>query len=326
MNVILKTYNSKERDKGVLLSTEKVTDVIWDSENSRRSPEIETLLGRSSLRGRSSIELGWNGFVLERHTAEAVERPEACSDRNFIILFDAHPTYGEQAHPTQRWRFVPYFKRPGTLSLIPAGIIGASRRFVKTEMTVCELSPSFVSAIEEEMDPHPTGPLNERSGIEDANLRMLMSLLASELDAGGPHGRLYADSIAHAIATRFIHLGRATDQWKKTSQLSLSSRPLQRVLDRMNSEFAKDLSLETLAAESRYSRAHFLRMFRAATGQTPHEYLLTLRLENAKKMLKEGSTPLIDIAAACGFSSHTHFSKAFRARCGTTPSHYRRSL
>jgi AraC family transcriptional regulator len=310
----------------VPLSIEKAYETVWESEESPKLSEMDIILGKSSLRGKSSADLGWSGFVLERRTAEAGERPEGCSSRHSIILFETNPTYGEHALSNQRWRFVPYFKRPGTLSLLPAGIIPALRRFVKTEMTVCQLEPSFVTAVEAEIDPRPTGSLTEKLGIEDAGLRMLMSLLATELDGGGPHGRLYADSLAHAIATRFVHLGKATDQWKKASQLSLSSRPLQRVLDRMNAEFSKDLSLETLAAESRYSRAHFLRMFRAATGQTPHEYLLTLRLENAKKMLKEGSTPLIDIAAACGFSSHTHFSKAFRARCGTTPSHYRRSL
>jgi AraC family transcriptional regulator len=310
----------------VPLLIEKTYETVWESEESPKISEMDILLGKSSLRGKSSIELGWSGFVIERRTAEAGERPEGYLSRHSIILIETNPTYGENALSNQHWRFVPYFNRPGTLSLLPAGTIPALRRFVTTEMTVCQLEPSFVSAVESEIDPRPTGSLTEKPEIEDAGLRMLMSLLGTELDAGGPHGRLYADSLAHAIATRFVHLGKTTDQWKKASHLSLSSRPLQRVLDRMNAEFSKDLSLETLAAESRYSRAHFLRMFRAATGQTPHEYLLTLRLENAKKMLKDGSTPLIDIAAACGFSSHTHFSKAFRARCGTTPSHYRRSL
>jgi AraC-like DNA-binding protein len=52
---------------------------------------------------------------------------------------------------------------------------------------------------------------------------------------------------------------------------ALPSHILRRVLERMNSEFSEDLSLADLAAESGYSRAHFLQMFRASTGQAPHQ-------------------------------------------------------
>jgi AraC family transcriptional regulator len=67
-------------------------------------------------------------------------------------------------------------------------------------------------------------------------------------------------------------------------------------------------------------------MFRAATDQTPHQYLLSLRLENAIQMMRKRSTPLIDIAVACGFSSHAHLTNAFRSKFGMLPSQYRREL
>jgi AraC family transcriptional regulator len=87
-----------------------------------------------------------------------------------------------------------------------------------------------------------------------------------------------------------------------------------------------DLDLQTLAAETGYSRSHFLRMFETATGLTPHRYLLQLRLERAQELIRKGSTSLIDIAALCGFSSHAHMSRVFRQVLGITPSQYRRSL
>jgi AraC family transcriptional regulator len=94
----------------------------------------------------------------------------------------------------------------------------------------------------------------------------------------------------------------------------------------MKCNFRTDLTLTSLAGESGYSRAHFLRMFRAAMAQTPHQYLVSLRLEKAVRMMKERSTPLIDIAVACGFSSHTYFTRVFRSKFGILPSQYRRSL
>jgi AraC family transcriptional regulator len=87
-----------------------------------------------------------------------------------------------------------------------------------------------------------------------------------------------------------------------------------------------ELSLQVLAKESGYSRVHFVRMFRAATGYTPHNYLLKLRLDRARELLASPTLSLTDIALECGFSSHSHLSRVFRQALGATPSEYRRSL
>ena len=92
----------------------------------------------------------------------------------------------------------------------------------------------------------------------------------------------------------------------------------------MQSDFHTQLSLGSLAAETGYSRSHFIRMFRAATGQTPHRFLLDYRLKKSQGLLTEGSTPLSAIALSCGFSSQAHFASAFRALYGATPGEYRR--
>ena len=105
----------------------------------------------------------------------------------------------------------------------------------------------------------------------------------------------------------------------------LHRRLLQRVLDRMKVDLAADLDLCTLAAESGYSRSHFLRTLRAVMGCSPHQWLTRLRVERAKTILRENSISLIDIALDCGFSSHAHFSNRFRQLVGVTPSEYRRS-
>ncbi len=105
----------------------------------------------------------------------------------------------------------------------------------------------------------------------------------------------------------------------------LQYRLLQGVLERMKADLAADLDLNTLAAESGYSRSHFLRTFRAAMGCSPHQWLTRLRVEQAKTILRENSISLIDIALACGFSSHAHFSNTFRQLVGVTPSEYRRT-
>jgi len=286
-----------------------------------RSSEIGKFVRGSTLRGRSSIDLQWNGFAIERHHLPAGERPEKYSDHHFIVLWDIPTCNGERVHKGQ---YVPYVRRPGAISMFTSGVIGAVRNFNEMEVTVGALSPSLISGIELELDQRPNASLNEKLNFQDNGLRTLMSLLATESEAGGPYGRLYGESLYHALASRFVQLGTETRS-PNAFKFGLPGHLLRRVVERIKSEFATDLSLTALAAESGYSRAHFLRMFRAATGQTPHQFLLAQRLDNAVQMMKVRSVPLIDIAVACGFSSHTYFTKVFRSRFGILPSQYRRS-
>jgi AraC family transcriptional regulator len=88
----------------------------------------------------------------------------------------------------------------------------------------------------------------------------------------------------------------------------------------MQLDFRVDLNLDTLALDSGYSRTHFLRMFRAATGKTPREYLLALRLAHARRRLKETVAGPSEIALESGFSSHSHLTTLFRRHIGMTAS------
>ena len=105
---------------------------------------------------------------------------------------------------------------------------------------------------------------------------------------------------------------------------ALPHRILTRVQDKIEANLDTVLSLATLAEESGYSRAHFLRMFRAATGSTPHQYVLSLRLSRAQDSLRKKDARIIDVAVSCGFSSQSHMTSVFRQRLEITPGEFRR--
>jgi len=94
----------------------------------------------------------------------------------------------------------------------------------------------------------------------------------------------------------------------------------------MNMDFATDLDLCTLAVESGCSTSHFIRIFRASMGV----FAAPMPVEAAggtgeDNIARKNAVSLVDIALACGFSSHAHFSNAFRQIVGSTPGDYRRS-
>ena len=288
-----------------------------------KSTEFDALLRGPSLRSVSSRELDWKGLVIESHRGEPGERPEAVAERYILGLWCKHTALGE--HTSRRGRYVPFAKRPGTITLSPpGGILPPVRSSNPFEIVLCALEPSFVNGVRNELE-QPADEVRYQTGFNDATLRQLMSLLAAEAHQGGPMGRLYADHLAHALAMRLFFLEAAEKQKASSGVSALPRHLLQRVQERMH-DLCTDLDLQTLAAESGYSRCHFLRMFRAATGYAPHRYLLQLRLERAQELMRRRATSLIDIAADCGFSSHAHMSRVFRQLLGVTPTEYRRNM
>ncbi len=67
------------------------------------------------------------------------------------------------------------------------------------------------------------------------------------------------------------------------------------------------------------SPSHFTRVFRAATGRSPHQYVLGQRLERARRALLTTDTAIADIAGACGFADQSHLTRTMRRHLGLTP-------
>ena len=87
-----------------------------------------------------------------------------------------------------------------------------------------------------------------------------------------------------------------------------------------------DLSLDEMAQSVGLSTAHFARMFRKSTGETPHQFVLRQRLERAKAMLRAPDARVLDVAVACGFKTQQHFAQVFRDVCGISPTGYRQDF
>jgi len=191
-------------------------------------------------------------------------------------------------------------------------------------LVACAFDSGLVSALNSELE-RPDGELRLQTNIEDPAARRLMTLLTASVNDGSRTERLYAEHLTQALAVRMLSLGNQPKSPSgNTGTYGLPRHVLRRVIERMHI-FDSDLSLQALANESGYSRVHFVRMFRAATGHSPHNYLLNLKLERVQELLKNPAMSLIDIALDCGFSSHSHMSRLFRKMVGVTPSAYRRS-
>jgi AraC-like DNA-binding protein len=87
----------------------------------------------------------------------------------------------------------------------------------------------------------------------------------------------------------------------------------------------QSIDLHTLARRCGLSAYHFLRVFAAALGVTPHQYLVRSRLRHAARRLVEGDQPITEVALDCGFADLSNFVRSFRRAAGTSPRGFRRA-
>jgi AraC family transcriptional regulator len=104
----------------------------------------------------------------------------------------------------------------------------------------------------------------------------------------------------------------------------LSPSQFRRVLTFIRERISGTVTLSELAREAGLSAAYFSQRFKLSTGTSPHQYLLRLRICKAKKLLEESESPVIDIAAECGFQTQQHFARIFRRLTKRSPTEYRR--
>ena len=102
-----------------------------------------------------------------------------------------------------------------------------------------------------------------------------------------------------------------------------SARHLLRARDLADRRYAERINVADLAEAAHLSPAHFSREFRKAFGETPHQYLLTRRLERAAALLRTTDWPVSRVCLAVGIQSQASFTTSFGRHFGRTPTAYR---
>jgi len=107
------------------------------------------------------------------------------------------------------------------------------------------------------------------------------------------------------------------------SRFENDNRRLLRARDLMDRRYWDDLDVTRLGQAAEMSRAHFIRSFKEAFGETPHRYLQRRRVERAMYLLRATNRQVTDICMEVGFSSLGSFSRTFAEIVGESPSTFR---
>ncbi|HEU5199468.1 MAG TPA: AraC family transcriptional regulator [Ktedonobacterales bacterium] len=279
----------------------------------------------------SSAGAGWEGLVAQAfHEPKELEGwiESARSDIS-LVLFAGGTMHIERRQAGGPWRGADIHH--GELILNAGGgpsyeVRWKSLSSAPTQTLHLHLSTNlFARTAQEVADVDPTRlKLIGRSGLRDPLLSQISLSLWRELEQPGPGGALYVQTATQMLAVHLLRQYTAVGDAIKEPTRGLTHQQTRRVLEYVQAHLSETLSLETLAQQTGYTPYHFTRLFRQGTGESPHQFVLRLRIEQARRLLAETSLPLAEIAAACGFAHQSHLTQVFKRHLGLTPRAYRR--
>lgn len=196
------------------------------------------------------------------------------------------------------------------------------------EFTVWKTGPQRVHRSVVALDPalllEIAGDLGSRDG------RFPLEVLAPTRATLPLYGLLRRIAAAPGDQTEAVIrlVGMAYGLGREDLRIDVRALDRRRVLDvarELEDRFADPLTLAQMAAMAGLSRYHFIRVFAAATGETPRQRLLALRLRAAADRLIETRAPVTEVALEVGFNDLSHFNAAFRSGFGLSPRAWRRA-
>ena len=217
----------------------------------------------------------------------------------------------------------------GEVAIIPAGTMWScqSEKSHKYNLLLLYLRPLYVRSTAADFDAlYSELALTPQIGFPSQHIRHIALSLLGELQEASVVGRLYADSLAIALAMQLIrhysslkdvqigHGGMAPHRLRKASGL---------IDQHLDGEEGR-VRLRLVAKELGMSYSHFSRAFKQSLGMSPSDYIAARRIERARRLLQETDFPISEIALRSGFSSQSHFTTSFRRLTGVTPRSFRR--
>jgi AraC-like DNA-binding protein len=155
----------------------------------------------------------------------------------------------------------------------------------------------------------------------DPLLHHLVRQLGAEVGADAAHHPLYVDQLLLSVAVHLVQHYTASGTTNGNASSRLPPERLRDVTEYVAAHLSDDIKIADLADVACYSQYHFCRLFKESTGQSPYQFVVQRRMEEAMRRLQANSHARVStIARKVGYSSPSHFSRAFKKHFGVAPS------
>jgi AraC family transcriptional regulator len=237
----------------------------------------------------------------------------------YIPRVSAHTVLVRRAGPTDLvQRQGPTILRrrwlPGEAIIVPSGVPTFWHSESSRDNIHVDLDPAWLQRMV------GNGEVRLRScfGQHDQVLSGLASALFASLHNNSSLQPSFADGIAQSLAAHLLEHYSQPDPGRH-SVAALTRRELDLITAVVRRDLQQPWPVQRMADVVGLSSFHFSRAFKAASGQSPHAYVTSLRMGEALRLVRSTSRPIFDIALDTGYASAAHFSQTFRRHWGVTP-------
>lgn len=165
----------------------------------------------------------------------------------------------------------------------------------------------------------------DRFLFRDEELAKLCRQLCREISLREKADRLCVEALAIDIASLLLRrYSVAAGRANSIPRGGLTRNNARRVIEYVEANLGRSVTLWELADVAELSTHHFVRMFKRSLGVTPYQYLLQRRVERAKELLRNRPTSLAEVGLSTGFTSQSHFTSTFHRAVGATPAEFQR--
>jgi AraC family transcriptional regulator len=166
----------------------------------------------------------------------------------------------------------------------------------------------------------------DRFLFRDERLALICRQLYQEISLDAMANRLYLELLVMALASVLQRrYSRRSCKENDIASGGLTRAQARRVLEYIENNLEREVTLLELSGILDLSPYHFARMFKYTMHTAPHRYVLDRRIERAKVMLHANAASLLEISLSTGFCDQSHFSSTFRRMVHTTPMEFRRA-
>jgi AraC family transcriptional regulator len=276
----------------------------------------------------SSRPLGWGPLNFERREAPPSSDCLAAGTTEHLVFVSLS---GGRVVRASAGETVEYELAPGYVAFQPGGHPVRWAWETRLSFGVLSLCPDFLDQVAKDVFGLGPGdfhlePLERAQDPVISNIASVLSREAVRADAGG---RLYARSLANILAVHllrnYVRRDRASSNGAEATpgnvRLLPQSRAVGDAIAFIQDHYAEPIALDDIAAAAHLSPYHLARLFKQATGHTPHQYLIQMRVNSARALLTSGAgqRSLAEVAAAVGFADQSHLTRHFKRQFGITP-------
>ena len=250
----------------------------------------------------------WRQFV-GTYTLPALPQP----------LFTVHIGGKSQVKTWENGAWSTMSSTPGCATIVPLGL--STGWLVDGELDVVTLS---ISTNQLKAAAFPDQFKRMRFAFADPlGVALSRQVLAELYAPSAPDRDVYVSALVNALKAHILR-GSTTAGSSDIPTAGFSAYRLHQVINVVLQHPEGTYTLDEMAGGAGVTPSHFCRVFRTATGMSPHQYVMKAKLERAQQMLAQSQMQLSSIAEYLGFGSQSHFTRAFRQFTGKTPTDFRR--